>query len=233
MVRSRAPRPNLAAALATALLLGLLALAPEARAHATLVVGSLRVSPDPPVPGEQLTITLSLEDTLLVPVEKARVRVELRDLDPATDAVPASSTGSEATAFLERPADVASQWFTETAVKGTYQGAVTAPPAGVYTLSVRDTTFLNEEAIANVALAVGAGPNGTIAFILPPTPVKPKSLSTWLFWLLGVPLAVGLATTILVLRKPPAPRRPEGATAAGGTSASDDAGSDEGSEGPG
>jgi len=190
-----------------ALLVVCLALIQAAGAHATLVIGSLQFAPDPPLPGAQLEIRLRLEDTLLTPVEKAHVRVELRHLDVSGPAVPASAVGSEATGFLNTEPAVSSGRFSEAPVKGTYLGRITAPAAGEYTLSVRDTTFMDEEAIANVSLVVGGAPNGVIDFVLPPTPIGPKSLSTWLVWLVGLPLLVGVITTLLVLRR--APRQSE------------------------
>ena len=196
--------------LLTAACLACLSVGSTAAAHATLVIGNLSVAPDPPVPGAPLEVTLRLEDTLLVPVEKAHVRVELRAVDPEAgpDAVPASAIGSDASEFLASDPDVSSGRFTEAAVKGVYVGQVVAPAAGDYTLSVRDTTFLNEEAIANIELAVGGAANGAIAFVLPPTPIAPKSLSTWLIWLVGIPLLAGVVTTVLVLRKPAPAEQP-------------------------
>ncbi len=213
MKTDRVPRARAAAPL-LAIFLALVAatLTTAALAHATLVIGDLAVAPDPPVPGTPLTVTVRLEDTLLTPVEKAFVRVELRAVDPNGPAAPESAIGSDAGDFLALTPAASSERFLEGATKGTYVGTVTAPTAGTYTLSVRDTTFLNEEAIANVPLAVGAAPNGVIAFVLPPTPTQPKSLSTWLFWLLGIPLLAGLLTTVLVLRRPaPASERVEDA----------------------
>ncbi|HRN19386.1 MAG TPA: hypothetical protein PLU66_09915, partial [Trueperaceae bacterium] len=116
--------------------------------------------------------------------------------------------GSEATEFLSTEPLVSSGRFSEAPVKGTYLGRITAPAAGAYTLSVRDTTFMDEEAVANVSLVVGGAPNGVIDFVLPPTPIGPKSLSTWLVWLVGLPLLVGVITTLLVLRKTPAEGEP-------------------------
>ncbi len=172
-------------------------------AHATLVIGKLSVTPDPPVAGQPLRIDLALEDTLLTPVEKARVRVELRAFDPGGAAVPESVVGTEASDFLATLPAGSSGQFAEGATEGGYVGTLTAPAAGTYTLSVRDTTFLNEEAIANVPFEVGGAANGAIPFVLPPTPVAPRSLSTWLIWLVGIPLLVGAGVTVLVLRRAP------------------------------
>lgn len=187
-----------------ALLLAALLLAPAAGAHATLVIGSLAAEPDPPVPGAPMEVVLTLEDTLLTPVEKAHVRLELRAVDQGGPPVPESAIGSEAGSFLASVPDAASGQLAEGGAEGSYRGTLIAPPAGDYVLSVRDTTFFNEEAIANLPFRVGGAPNGEQAFVLPPTPVAPRSLSTWLIWLVGIPLMVGVIVTVIVLRKPAA-----------------------------
>ena len=204
-----APKRGRAAARLAALACGALLMWQPADAHATLVIGKLSVTPDPPVAGEPLQIDLSLEDTLLTPVEKARGRVELRALEGGGPTVPESVVGAEASEFLATLPDEASGQFAEGADEGSYRGTLRAPATGRYTLSVRDTTFMNEEAIANVPLEVGGAANGVVPFVLPPTPVAPRSLSTWLIWLVGIPLVVGIGVTVLVLRRTP----PEGEAA--------------------
>ena len=82
-----------------ALFPGLLGAPQLARAHATLVIGDLQLTPDPPVPGEAVSVRISLVDPLLVAVEKALVRVEFREIDPEDPFVPASITGTEAREF--------------------------------------------------------------------------------------------------------------------------------------
>lgn len=198
--RRRSPRP-LGRRLAPLLLLWLVAWLPTAGAHATLVIGDLEFTPDPPVPGTETTVQVSLVDPLLVAVEKALVRVEFRAIDPEDPTVPASVTGSEAVEFLALPTLFSTDYLPEIA-DGVYSGTFLAPEAGRYTVSVRDTTFRNEEAIANVGVSVGNDSNGVIAFVLPPTPIAPRSLGTWLLWILGIPLAAGLLVTFLALRKP-------------------------------
>ncbi len=178
----------------------LLALVGTCAAHATLVIGSLQLTPDPPVAGEPTLVTITLSDPLLVGVEKALVRVQFRHVSEGGPAVPESVTGSEAVEFLATSAELSSDYFPETS-PGTYQATISAPPAGAYTVSVRDTTFRNEEAVANIKLAVAGRANGTVAFVLPPTPIAPSSLSTWLIWLVGVPLLAGVVITVLVLRQ--------------------------------
>ncbi|MFA5593967.1 MAG: hypothetical protein WDA15_01645 [Trueperaceae bacterium] len=180
---------------------GLLGAPQLARAHATLVIGDLQLSPDPPVPGEAVSVRISLVDPLLVAVEKALVRVEFREIDPEDPFVPASITGSEAREFLELPSVLATEYLPEVA-DGVYAGTFTAPEEGRYTVSVRDTTFRDEEAIANIGVDIGRGANNDIAFVLPPTPIGPRSLGTWLLWIIGIPLVAGLLVTFLALRKP-------------------------------
>lgn len=175
-----------------------------AGAHATLVIGDLEFTPDPPVPGEEVRVQVSLVDPLLVPVEKALVRVELRETDPEDETVPASVTGTEAVEFLAIPSLLGTEYLPEID-EGVYSGTFTAPGSGRYTVSVRDTTFRNEEAIANVGVNVGGERNGVIAFVLPPTPIGPRSLGTWLLWILGIPLAAGLLVTFFALRRPADP----------------------------
>lgn len=170
-----------------------LALTSTVLAHATLVLGTLEVTPDPPVPGEALELRIRLEDPGLVAIEDALVRVEVR---PLGEAVPGAGNGAEADVG---PALVASDRFQETN-PGAYRTSVTAPPAGTYTVTVRDTTFRQEEAIANVQLVIGTAEIGAVPFVLPPTATGPRSALTWVLWLVGVPLAAGVLVTVLVLR---------------------------------
>jgi len=182
----------------------LLAVASAAAAHATLVLGSLEFAPDPPVPGAPLEVRLRLEDPGLVGVEDAHVRIEFR---PSGAAVPTS--GADTAAGDVAPALVASDPFDET-TPGGYVGSVTAPGAGTYTITVRDTTFRQEEAIANVQIEVGASVVGSVPFVLPPTATGPSSALTWVLWLVGVPVAAGILVTVLVLRSGPKPREVAG-----------------------
>jgi len=162
-------------------------------AHATLVLGTLETTPDPPVPGETLALRIRLEDPGLVAIEDAHVRVEFRELDAAVPGARAADEGAAGAPLLR------SDPLEETDA-GLYVGSVTAPPAGTYTVSVRDTTFRQEEAIANVQVSIGAAEIGAVPFVLPPTATGPRSALTWVLWLVGVPLAAGVLVTVLVLR---------------------------------
>lgn len=169
----------------------------SAAAHATLVFGVIRLDPDPPPAGAPFRVEITLEDPSLAPVEDAVVFVELRpmpegDLPPAATAAPDLPPPLQAIRLLETgPAS--------------YRGELGVPAPGRYHLLVRDQTFAWEEANASVVLAVGAAPVGDLPFILPPTQVAPRSLWTWILWLVGLPLAAGAVVTVLVLRSGRAP----------------------------
>ena len=178
-------------ALAFALLAG------AVHAHATLVFGVVRVAPDPPAPGEAFTLTLTLEDPSLTPVEDAIVFVELRPM-PALDAqLPAASTEPP-----DLPAPLRSERLVEVA-PAVYQTEISLPDGDSYHLLVRDQTFQWEEANASVILPLLGRAVGDLPFILPPTQVAPRSLWTWIVWLVGLPLLAGVVVTLLVLRSQP------------------------------
>jgi hypothetical protein len=181
--RDRGVRGTVAVALA--LLLGV------AWGHATLVFGIVTVAPDPPVAGRPFELTLTLEDPSLTPVEDAIVFVEFRPFDAAP--VPSPS--------VEAP-DLPPPLLSVRLVEGdpaVYQGEFVLPEAGTYQVLIRDQTFVWEEANASVVVAVDAEAVGRLPFILPPTQVAPRSLWTWLLWLVGVPLVAGAVVTVLVL----------------------------------
>jgi hypothetical protein len=189
---------------ALTLALALALLAGAVHAHATLVFGVVRVAPDPPAPGEAFTLTLTLEDPSLTPVEDAIVFVELRPM-PAVDA-PLPDASTEAP---DLPPPLRSERLIEVA-PAVYQTEISLPDGASYHLLVRDQTFQWEEANASVVLPLLGRPVGDLPFILPPTQVAPRSLWTWIVWLVGLPLLAGVVVTLLVLRsQPPAAKRTE------------------------
>lgn len=171
-------------ALAVALLLG------HATAHATLVFGELVFAPDPIVPGSPVAVTVTLEDPTLTPVEDAIVTVEFRPLEADAAALPADAE--------QAPPPLRDVRLVETA-PAVYTADVELPAAGSYQVRVRDQTFQWEEATASVVLVVDDRPLGVLPFVLPPTQVGPRGLTTWLLWLIGVPLVAGAVVTVLVL----------------------------------
>ena len=146
--------------------------------HATLVFGSLEVDPDPPQSGVPFTLTLIMSDAAGVPVEDAVVLAELH----------APSGGDPVVVSLE-----------ETPVGGNYSAQLTLNEAGGYRLIMRDRTFRQEEARANLQLEIGGEAVGPLSFIFPPTATGRRSLTTWLLWLIGLPVAAGLLVSLLVL----------------------------------
>lgn len=191
MSRLRSDRPSPLALLAVALCLAL-ALG-WAGAHATLVFGHLDFDPDPPLPSQTFEISLRLEDPSLAPVEDAIVSIELRPMATADLPLPASSTEAP-----DLPPALRSAELTEVA-PAVYRATLELPEAGSYHLLVRDQTYRWEEANASLVLEIGAEAVGSLPFVLPPTAVAPRSLVTWMLWLIGLPLLAGLVVTTMVL----------------------------------
>jgi hypothetical protein len=190
--RAGASAPALVAAIALALLVG------NVHAHATLVFGTVRIEPDPPQPGTAFSLTLTLEDPALAPVEDAVVFIEARPMPSAGAALPSPST--EAPAL---PPPLRAERLIEVA-PAVYRAEFELPAGDAYHLLVRDQTYQWEEANASVVLPLLGSPVGELPFILPPTQVAPRSLWTWIVWLVGLPLLAGIVVTLLVLRSRPA-----------------------------
>jgi len=154
-----------------------------ALAHGTVVLGAVTANPDPPRPGAALILTVDLARRSKAPVEGAKLEGSLR---------PAGNPDAAATplAFREYPEPY-----------GTYRARLQAPPAGRYTLTVRDRTYPKEDIRASVMLQVGGSqPNGSLDFSFPPATGGPRSVVRWLLWLVGVPLLAGVVVTVLMLR---------------------------------
>ena len=174
-VRRRAP------ALLT--MLALLLAPVSAAAHGTIVLGSVTFNPDPPRPGASLVVTVDLATSARSPVEGAKLSGTL---------VPANHPAAT-------PIALSFQEYQEP--YGTYRASLTAPAAGTYTLTVRDSTYKNEDTTADVTLRVGgAAPNGSLDFAFPPVNPGSHSVVRWLLWLIGLPLLTGVVVTFLVLR---------------------------------
>lgn len=170
----------------------LLALVGGAAAHATLVFGTVTTDPTPAPAGAPFTIRLELRDPADAPVEDAVVHVEA---DPQEEDDAAAPPADDAAAPL-----VTSEEFDEVA-PGTYETTLTLPEDGAWALTFRDRTFRQEEARATVTIRVGPDAGGErLSFIFPPTATGPRSLTTWLVWLVGLPLVAGAVVTVMVLR---------------------------------
>lgn len=190
----------------TLLACALVALSAHATAHATLVFGDLTFAPDPIAPEHPFTVTVTLEDPTLTPVEDAIVSLEFRTVDADAAPLPVDA---------EAPPPLREVRLVETA-PAVYTAEVDLPAAGRYLVFVRDRTFQWEEATASVVLEVDDRPLGVLPFVLPPTQVGPRGLATWLLWLVGVPLVAGAVVTVLVLTSN---RGDEGGRTPGGTGA--------------
>lgn len=152
-------------------------------AHATLVLGAFQSDPVVPQAGEPFTLMLALEDPTEVPVEDAWVLAEFRP--------EGASEGSE-------PISVR---FEET-VPGRYETEVTLPNDGDWQLLLRDQTFRQEEARAELAFPVGREVDSeSLFFVFPPTATGSQGLATWLIWVIILPIAAGIIVTVVVLRQ--------------------------------
>jgi|AACY02.3.fsa_nt_gi hypothetical protein len=151
-----------------------------ALAHATLVFVAVTTEPSPALAGQPTTLHIEMQDPVGAPVEDAIVFVE------------ATSPDGSAT--------VASDQFGEIA-PGVYTTTLQLEREGPWTLLFRDRTFRQEEAQATLDLTVGPGGSSeALTFIFPPTATGPQSLTTWLVWLIGLPLVAGAVVTVMVLR---------------------------------
>lgn len=164
------------------LALVLLSLGSSVSAHATLVLGSFKVSPATPQTGQNLTLELDLKDPTQVPVEDAYVFVELRP-EGRPDAEPLRAEFSETN-------------------PGVYTSTVTLPQPGAYQVRLRDQTYRQEEAVATLEAPLRtSGSNPAQDFVFPPTATGPASLRAWLLWLIGLPVVAAVVVTVLVLTR--------------------------------
>jgi hypothetical protein len=167
-----------------AVALSVLFVGAAAFAHATLVLGTLTSDPAAPRPAEPFTITVELVDPTQVPVEDAWVLAEFHQ--------PGAPAGSEPVTAR----------FEEGETPGVYQARVTLPERGAYALRLRDQTYRQEEAQAELTFSVGSGTSPeNLSFVFPPTATGPQSLTVWLAWLIGLPLSAAIIVTVLVLRR--------------------------------
>ena len=161
----------------------LVVLSSLALAHATFVFGTLSSEPKIPKANQAFTLTLKMEDPSKYPIEDAIVFAEF-------------SQGKNDTPLSFK--------LDETKTPGIYQGQVTLPKAGKYYLLLRDRTYRQEDALANLSVILGEKQmfgKGTSSVIFPPTATGSYNLSTWIIWLIAVPVLAGIIVTIFVLGK--------------------------------
>ena len=189
-VQARRSRAALVASLALALGAAWLG---TASAHGTLVRGALTLDPDPPRAGRPMVLSIELAKTNNDPVEGAELVAELKPAaarGPGAPAGPSASAGTRTFPLQEYREPY-----------GTYRAELTAPPAGSYTLTVHDRTEPGEDTTAAVPVRIGGDvANGDLGFTFPGGAGSSHPLATWLIWLVGVPLAVGIVVTVLMRR---------------------------------
>lgn len=174
-----AMHPRVPSALRAVLAALALSVASWGAAHATMVFVTVDTDPAPPLPDEATTLRIVMRDTVDAPVEDAIVFAEATRVGHAM---------------------LTSDRFVETD-PGTYETTLRFPDDGDWTLTFRDRTFRQEEANATITLDVGAdATREPPSFIFPPTATGPQSLTTWLVWLIGLPLVAGAIVTVMVLR---------------------------------
>ena len=163
----------------------LIGLGSSALAHATIVFGTLQSEPAVPQPGEPVNLTLQLQDPTEVPVEDAWVLAEFRPEGAPEESEPVSVRFEEA-------------------APGRYEAEVALPKTGTWQLLLRDQTFRQEEAQAELDFPVGTeGGGDVLSFIFPPTATGQQGVATWLVWLVALPVVAGVVVTVLVLRRSP------------------------------
>jgi hypothetical protein len=146
-------------------------------AHAFFVTGVVKTVPLPATAEEAFTLQIGMQDPIGTPVEDAKVIAEF------------SKNGKLVS--VELP---------ESDTPGLYENTVTLPEDGTYQLLLRDQTFRQEEARATLEFTLDPDMPSSISFIFPPTATGSSNLSTWLIYVIGIPVVAGIIVTILVLR---------------------------------
>lgn len=183
------------------------------QAHATLVFGELSTEPEVPVAGEPFTLLLHMMDPVRTPIEDATVWAEFRYMPPEEAERRLAGAGPAPTAEEVEAGEVEvdipeGAWLVlsmeETGPGGNYAATVHLPEAGHYQLIMRDTTYPQEDAVAELLLEFsGTGSFGPELFIFPPTDIGGASLTTWLIWLVAIPVVAGVIVTVIVLGRKP------------------------------
>jgi YtkA-like len=145
-------------------------------AHAFFVTGNITTTPTPAKANEEFILQIQMTDPSGAPIEDAVVKAEF------------SKDGFNS-----------SHEFFPSGVPGLYSAKVTLPEEGTYSLLLRDSTYKQEEAKATIEFTLGAGQPDSTAFIFPPTRTSSNNLSTWLIWVIGIPVLAGIIVTVLVL----------------------------------
>jgi YtkA-like len=157
----------------------LLLLTTQVSAHSFFVTGVITTTPTPAPVGQAFILQIGMTDPSGAPVEDAIV-----------------------SATFTKDAFTSTYKFSPSGVPGLYSINVTLPEEGVYKLLLKDTTFGTEQGRAteaNVEFTLEPNQPQSTAFIFPPTRTSTNNLSTWLIWVIGIPVLAGIIVTVLVL----------------------------------
>ena len=171
-----------------------------ALAHATLVFGTLNTEPNPAQAEDGFRLILHMMDPVRTPVENAIVFAEFgppHALGEPDEGLSAAETLLQA-GGTDAHEDFTRFAFTETGPGGNYEAFVQLPENGHYALLLRDQTYPKEDAVAHLEFTLGE-PLDELLFVFPPTDIGTATLSTWLIWLIAIPLVAGAVVTVVVL----------------------------------
>ncbi len=161
--------------------LTLLSTANIVSAHATLVRGALESVPEIPRANTQFRLRLGLLDPTEAPVQDAVIIGQF------------SLEGQEGEAIETS--------FVETDAAGIYESSpIVLPKVGRYPLLLRDQTYRQEEARANLTFQVGGvTPAKSYVFVFPPTATGSQNLWVWLLYVVLLPVGAAVVVTLWVL----------------------------------
>ena len=156
-----------------------------AKAHATIVLGTLSTEPAVLTTAEPFMLKIDMVDPSQVPVEDAWVMAEFR---------------SEGAAKNSEPITIRFEESSEQA--GLYLAELSLEQEGAWQLLLRDQTYRQEEATANLTFTLAEGEAfEDMQFIFPPTATGSNLLRRWLIWIIALPILTGVIVTVLVLRQ--------------------------------
>lgn len=167
-------------------------------AHPMVVIGHLSIEPNPPEPGAEVHVDILLEEQTQKPVPDAIMFMEFRTIPADYDL-----NDPDRTPLLDLPIFYKTDLPLEEYAEARYRITFPVPEKGSYYLTIRDRTYPAEDAIATIEFETGLEKPYTdkeLLFILPPTDITPAKLSTWIAWLIAIPLIAGIVVTVLVLR---------------------------------
>ena len=184
-------------------------------AHASLVFGELTTDVEVPEPTAGFNLQLHMMDPVRTPIEDATVSAEFRlltaeEAERLEAAAPEEApTPDQVEAGMVEVDIPEGDWLTfglnEQGPGGNYATDIRLPESGTYQVIMRDTTYPQEDAVAELLLTFdGETAFEPSLFIFPPTDIGGASLGTWLAWLVAIPLVAGVAVTVFVLRGKPA-----------------------------